>query len=232
METGFPLHLATMLIAALLYLVTAVVFLASFVRERSEITVAFLAFLISMAVSLALMGVGQYANEPVLIYLGVFAVFTGSCFMLKLPLSALPAPWRTPAFYGCLLLSWSLLTWMIATAAGRQLLPHLSLWYMIIVNGAVTGLYAIWIGLRSKIPWVKVKATGGGLGIASCCMASHLTSLAGASLVVSASLQFASPLLILAAIFSGRRLQRQAELNQAASQNDGGQPEGSPALPR
>jgi len=206
-----PLSIALTFTAALLYLISAVIFFVAAGRERNELTVAFLAFLSSMAIYLALLGMGQYTRAAILTYLGVFAVFTGSCVMLRLPLAALPQPLRNLLFSGSLLVSWSLLAWLMLTPIGRQLLLPVTGLYMVAINGGITGLYLLGVGLKSKTPWVKVKATGGGLGIASCCVAAHLAGVAGAPLLVSAFFQIFSPIIILLAIFSGRRIQRQSE---------------------
>lgn len=206
-----PQPLVAEMLAALLYLVSAVVFFVVSSREHNELSVAFFAFLASTAAALGLLGLGQYAQADLLTLLGTFAVFTGSCFMLKLPFTALPKSRRNPAFYGGLVVSWLLLAWMMVTPLGRTLLPAVTLLYLIGLNGAISGLYMVWIGLRSHTPWVSVKAIGGGLGVTASSLAAYLANVPAASGTAAMLLQLGSPIILLAAIFWGRRWQRRAE---------------------
>lgn len=194
--------------AAILYLVGMVVFLPIFAKERSDLTVAVLAFFASMAAGLSLLGSGDLLALPIFTYLGVFAIMTGSCFMLRLPFTALPRPLRPLAFYASLAISWLLLGWLIMTTSGRAMLLPATMAYMMIINGGITSGYLMTVGLRSRLPTVKVKATGGGLGIASCCIGSHAATIAGAPAIVAATFQLAAPLVLLAAFCASRAMQR------------------------
>lgn len=205
-----PLPLVIELLAALLYLAGAAVFFVVSSREHNALSDAFLAFLASTAAALGLVGLGQYAEADLLSLLGTFAVLTGSCFMLKLPLTALPKNLRNAAFFSCLVASWLILAWAMVTQVGRQLLPYVTLVYLIGVNGIVVGLTMIGIGLKSRMPWVKIKAIGGGVGVVTSSLAVYLANAPGTPRTLGMLLQFGSPVIILLAIVWGRRLQSRA----------------------
>lgn len=205
-----PSPLTLGLLTALLYLIAAVIFIITSRHKTSVMSVLVFSFLSSMGVSGAFRDLGDYTGATILTYLGVFAVFTGTCFMLQVPIARLPQPVRSQTLYGCLVASWLLLAWMMITPLGRELLPQITDWYIIIISGGGIGLYLLWIGLRSKTAWVRVKATGSGLGIVSCCIAAYVASALQAPLLVVSALRAAAPIIILVAIFLGRSLQHRA----------------------
>ncbi|MDO8560445.1 MAG: hypothetical protein Q7S23_05485 [bacterium] len=205
---NIPLADALAFVAAILYVVGTIVFLPTFTRERSELTAAVLAFFASMAAGLSLLGAADLLDVPILAYLGAFSIITGACVMLRLPFTVLPQPLRPLAFYVSLAVSWLLLSWLVGTPDGRNLLLPATMAYMMVINGGITGGYLFSIGLRSRLPSVRVKAIGSGAGIASCCIGAHLATIAGAPAVVAATFQLAAPLVLLTALFAGRAMQR------------------------
>ena len=89
-------------------------------------------------------------------------------------------------------------------------MPQFIMWYMIIANGFVVGFFIFFAGLRSKEKALKIKAMGGGMGIASCCIVSHIASISGA-IILSAIFQFLSPILLMLTLFAGHYYQKQLE---------------------
>ena len=207
---GIPLGIAIMWGAGALYALGAILFFNSFRKEmKNELMTALFAFLVSMALALLLMGTGEYSKNMIFGYLGTLSILIGSVFMLKFPLTMFPSVKKTLfrlVLAGVLLV----FIWMVVSTFGRQTMPQFIMWYMIVVNGFVAGFFIFFVGFRSKEKAARIKATGGGLGIASCCIASHIASIAGA-LLVSAVFQFMAPLILILSLLIGRYYQRQSE---------------------
>lgn len=205
---GIPLSIVIMWGAGMLYALSAISFLILFRQEiKNELMTALFSFLLSMAFALILMGAGEYLKNMIFGYLGTLAILIGSVFMLKFPLTFFSEVSRRTLFQ--LLLGGVLLifVWMVISEMGRQLMPQFIMWYMIIVSGIVVGFFIFFVGLRSKERAIKIKATGGGLGVASCCVVSHVASMSGA-ILLSAIFQFLAPILLILSLLAGRYYQR------------------------
>lgn len=205
---SIPLPIAIMWGAGTLYAFSALSFYIFFRQEiKNELMTALFAFLLSMAFALILMGVGEYSKNMVFGYLGTLAILIGSVFMLKFPLTVLPAVSRRTLFQLLLGGVLFIFVWMVISETGRQLMPQFIMWYMIVVNGIIVGFFIFFVGLRSKERAIKIKATGGGLGVASCCVISHVASMSGA-ILLSAIFQFLAPILLTLSLLAGRYYQR------------------------
>lgn len=206
-----PLQIAIMWTAGALYALASIMFLASFQEEiKNELMTALFAFLVSMAMALILMGTAEYSKNILYGYLGSLSILLGSVFMLKFPLTVFPTTQRKTLFQLILLGLLIAFIWMVVSTTGRQLMPQLIMWYMIVANGLIVGFFIFFVGLRSKERALKIKATGGGLGIASCCIISHVASMSGA-ILLSAIFQFLAPILLVLTLFTGRYYQRKLE---------------------
>ena len=207
---GIPLGITLMWGAGVFYAIGAIVFFASFRREfANELMIALFAFLVSMTLALLLMGVGEYWKNMWYGYLGTLAILVGSAFMLKFPFTIFSVRVRQMLFRLFLVTVMFLFIWMVLFDSGRTLMAQFVMWYMIFVNGLVVGFFVFFVGLRSKERWLKIKATGGGVGIMSCCIASHVASIAGAVLL-SAIFQFIAPVILVASVLLGKRIQRRS----------------------
>lgn len=208
---GIPLQIIIMWSAGTLYALAAISFLISFHKEMAnELMQALFAFLLSMALALNLMGTGEYSQNMIFGYLGTLSILVGSVFILKFPLTVFPASSRKTLFRFILLSVLVIFIWMVTSQTGRQLMPQFIMWYMIIANGLVAGFFIFFAGLRSKEKALKIKAMGGGMGIASCCIVSHIASISGA-IILSAIFQFLSPILLMLTLFVGHHYQKQLE---------------------
>ena len=208
---GIPLHIILMWSAGALYTLGAISFLIAFYKEiANELMQALFAFLLSMALALILMGTGEYSQNITFGYLGTLSILIGSVFMLKFPLTVFSASLRKTLFRFLLLSVLAIFIWMVISHTGRQLIPQFIMWYMIIANGLVAGFFIFFAGLRSKEKALKIKAMGGGMGIASCCIVSHIASISGA-IILSAIFQFLSPILLMLTLFVGHYYQKQLE---------------------
>ncbi|MEK7517319.1 MAG: hypothetical protein AAB583_02125 [Patescibacteria group bacterium] len=218
---GIPVGIAITWGAGVLYAAGSVLFLNSFWREmKNELMEALFAFLASMALALLLMGLGEYWNNMLFGYLGSLAILIGSAFMLKFPLTVFSEEKRGILFHLILTIVLVSFIWMVLWPLGREIMPMFIMWYMIVANGLVAGFFIFFAGLRSKERAIKIKATGGGLGVVSCCIVSHLASMSGA-ILLSAVFQFMAPFLLVASVFVGRHYQRQEEKshNEEAREN-------------
>lgn len=204
---GIPLSIALMWGAGIMYFIGAVLLWRPLRAEKGELMTALFAFLVSMTAALFLMGAGEYWKSISLGYLGTLAVMVGSVFMLKFPLTTLSQGMRTTAFRIIFIVVLFLFIGMLALPGGQKLMPNFVMWYMMLVNGVVVGFFIFFAGLIAKARWFKVKAVGGGAGIASCCVASHVASMFGV-LLLSAIFQFLAPLIIVLSIFVGRHYQK------------------------
>lgn len=208
--------------AGTFYLLGAVLFWRAFREDKGDLMTALFGFLVSMMAALFLMGAGEYRKVMLFGYLGAFAVLIGSAFMLKFPLAALPEKFRSTGFRIVFLAVLLLFAWMVVFPSGQKLMPQFIMWYMIVVNGVVVGFFIFFAGLVAKERWFKVKAIGGGAGIASCCVASHVASMAGVVLL-SAIFQFMAPLIIVISIFAGRYYQRKTHASLSTKKSDEGE---------
>jgi len=208
---GIPLGIAIMWVGGILYAAGAVLFFISFRREmENELIEALFSFLASMAFALLLMGSGEYLQNILFGYLGSLAVLIGSAFMLKFPLTVFPVTKRKILFRLILTIVLVSFIWMVLWPLGRKIMPMFIMSYMVVANGLIAGFFIFFAGLRSKEKAIKIKATGGGLGVASCCIVAHLASISGA-ILLSAVFQFMAPLLLIGSVFIGRHYQRQEE---------------------
>ncbi len=171
---GFPLGSLMMWMVSMIYAVVLILLLRPFQEDTSELMVAFLSFIASIMVANIFIGIGFFNKSSVFSFLGTFAIFTGSAFMLKFPFSAFPERYRKSLFYASLIVFCAILAWLMASQYGRSVMPRFSIWFMVVVNGFITGLYMIYIGWKATERWLRVKATGGGLSVAACCLASHI----------------------------------------------------------
>ena len=208
---GIPSGIAIMWGGGIIYAVGAILFLTYFSKEmQSELMEALFAFLVSMAAALLLMGTGEYLGNMLFGYLGSLAILMGSAFMLKFPLTVFPITNRKILFRIILTIVLVSFIFIVLLPLGGKIMPIFIMWDMIIINGLVAGFFIFFAGLRSKERAIKIKATGSGLGIASCCIVSHLASMSGA-ILLSAVFQFMAPLLLISSVFIGRQYQRQKE---------------------
>ncbi|MBI4128347.1 MAG: hypothetical protein HY459_04775 [Parcubacteria group bacterium] len=207
---GIPVNVFLLWLAALAYAIGVIFFLDSYRKERGELMIAFLAFVTSMAFANFFMGAGEYWQIPLFMQLGTLAIFVGSAFMLKFPLTALPPSLRRPLFWVSLILFLLFAAWLIVAPLGQRLAPQLSMWFMVVINGILVGGYLVWAGLKATERWKRMKAVGGGIGVATCCVASHGAAVFGA-VFLSAFLQVIAPFVMIGAILGGRYLQRRSQ---------------------
>ena len=102
----------------------------------------------------------------------------------------------------------ALFAWFITSPEREMELGNFTTWYDVFVNGVVVGLFMVFAGLRASEPWLKIKAIGGGAGVASCCIVSNVAAVSGA-IVASSFFQFLAPVIIIVSLILGRKNQRQ-----------------------
>ena len=212
---GLPMGVIIPMFIGIVYSIGAIVFVRVYLRDRGELMAAFLAFLISMATANIFMGLGMYTGNMIFMFLTMFAIFTGSAFLLKFPITVFPQQWRQPLFYIFLVIVLAVNVWMIVSPIPGDQMSEIAMIFMIIVNGIITGFFMIWTGIRAASKSVKIKAIGGGLGVSSCCLVSHVlfSTQVDIGLISSVFFQFIAPFLILGSVYAGRRVQNQSTTN-------------------
>lgn len=214
MILGLPVPVFWLWFSAVVYVIAILLFLPALRREKSELMVAFFAFLAGMAIFHVFLGAGFYWNQLLLIHLGALAALTGAAYTIKFPLTALAESKRKPLFYLTLLIGWSIIAWMLIFPHQTQTMLWLVLGYMIIVSGGIAGGYILWKGFKAKESWGKVKCIGGGAGLITCCLAADLLVIFAGVSVLGEFLMALAPVILILAIYLGRYLQKVSESSQ------------------
>lgn len=206
MFLGFPLEVVLIVTSGIFYFICGLVVWESYKKDRTELIGALLAFLFYQALAMLFMGLEMITMNMVYSILAGLSVMIGSIFMLKFPFSFLPKATRKIVFYLSIIIVLAVFIWFMLTPERKMMFMNFSIWYDIIINGIAVGVLALLFGLYTKEQAVKIKAVGGGAGIASCCVVANVATISGA-VILSSVFQFLAPVIILIAIFSGRRAQ-------------------------
>lgn len=207
MILGFPLPVFLMYAAAAFYFICAFVLWKPYRQERNELMGALLAFLTYQAFAMLFMGIAIQSGNMTYDILASFSVLVGSVFMLKFPYSMLTEKFRRILFYLTMILVLVIFGWFLLTPERQEKLMNFTIWYDVLVNGVLVGFFIFLFGIRTNERSVKVKALGGSVGVASCCVAGNVAMIMG-SLIVSSVFQFMAPVIIILSIITGRTLER------------------------
>ena len=208
MVFGFPLDIV-MFASALFYLVCAAIIWKPFREEKNELIGALFAFLVYQALAMFFMGMEMSTMKMIYANLSGLAILIGSAYMLKFPFARFSEGTRKMLFALSLLVVLSLFVWFVSSPSREMMFGHFAIWYDVVVNGIVVGFFMLFVGLRAKESWLRIKAIGGGTGVASCCVVANIAMLGGA-LAVSSVFQFSAPIIIIASIVAGRKKQNRA----------------------
>ncbi len=209
MFLGYPLEIVLMWASGIFYLICAAIIWKPFREEKNELLGALFAFLVYQAISMFFMGLGLHTMNMIYENIAALAILIGSAYMLKFPFSSFSSGTRKLIFGTSIIVVLGLFVWFVISPVREMSLVNFSIWYDVYVNGVVVGLFMIIVGLRSHISWLKIKALGGGSGVVSCCIVSNVAMVSGA-LAVASVFQFVAPIIIVTAIYAGRRKQQQA----------------------
>lgn len=201
MVMGFHLDVLLMLVSGIFYLICALVLIKAIRREKNELLNALFAFLLYQAFAMFFMGMEMHTMNMVYGNIASLAVFVGSAYMLKFPLSKLSMQTRRILFLLILVAALAVFAWFMQTPERQMSLMHFVLWYDLVANGIIVGGSIIFFGIKAAERSAKRKALGGGSGVVSCCIAANSAMLGGAMLT-SAVFQFLAPVLILLALKS------------------------------
>ena len=207
MFLGYPVEISVMVLAGIVYLVCAAIVWGPMRKERNELIGALFAFLVYQALSMILMSVGVETMNMSLENLSALAIFIGSVYMLRFPFSYFGAAMRRILFSLSLIGVFVIFAWFISSPEREMQLSHFITYYDIIVNGLVVGFFMFRAGIVAKNNWVRVKALGGGAGVASCCVVSNVASLGG-FFTLSSLFAFLAPVIIVFSLITGRRIQQ------------------------
>lgn len=209
---GLPSGVFLLWNSALWFLLASAFILKPLSETKDKMIQGFFAWLLGMGLLHAFLGAGFLWNVTVLLHIGIFFGFTGSAYLLRIPLRGLVPRYEKTIFYTVLLIGWSIVLWMI-------IWPHLHtvklmLWllfgYMILVAGILPGFYLVWMGIKAKSRALKVKGIGGGIGIITCCLlADLLVIFVFMSVAFWAEFFMAiAPVILIAAVLYGRSLEK------------------------
>lgn len=194
-------HLVNLLlmVSGVFYLVCALSIFKAWRRDKNELVGALFAFLCYQAVSMFFMGLEMQTMNILYSNIAALAIFVGSAYMLKFPLSKLAQKTRDTLFLVVLIVLLGLFVWFIQTPAREMQLMHFVLWYDLVVNGIVVGGSIILYGLRATERLFKRKAVGGGVGVMSCCVVATGAMIGGA-MVFGTIFSFLAPIIILSTL--------------------------------
>lgn len=194
-------HLVTLLLLAsgVFYLVCALSIFKAWRKDKNELVGALFAFLCYQAVSMFFMGVEMQTMNMMYSNIAALAVFVGSAYMLKFPLSRFSEKVRKGTFLVTMVILLGLFTWFIQTPAREMQLMSFVMWYDLVVNGILVGGSIIFFGIKSIEVATKRKAIGGGAGVVSCCVVATGAMIGGA-MIAGTIFSFLAPILILSTL--------------------------------
>ena len=207
---GMSLEVFLMYASGIFYVICAAVLWKPFREEKNELLGALFAFLVYQAISMVTMGYGMQHMNMFAENIASLAIIVGSVYMLKFPFSSFSQGVRSVSFTVSLIAALALYVWFMLTAERQMLLMTFAIWYDVFVNGVVVGCFMLYVGFRSSEQWLRIKALGGGTGVASCCIVSNVAMLGG-SVLISSTFQFLAPIIIVMAILVGRQKQKQTQ---------------------
>lgn len=204
---GLPGSVFFLWMSAIFFTITFLVFWKGYrgQGERDELTTAFTAFLLGMAIFHIILGAAELYKNEALILLAVLVAFIGSTYTLRFPLSTIKEPWRSWIFYSVFA---GTLLYMIAAVIYSYPIDSVVktvFWYMIIASGGVSGLYALKKGFEAKTQSVRIKCIGGGAGIITCCLVADLMVVFAGVTIIGEMLMSAAPVILLGSVIHGRR---------------------------
>ena len=205
---GLGFNAFLLLASGVFYVLCALFILKPLRQEKSELIGALFAFLVYQAVNMFFMGLEFQTMNIIYSNIAALAIFIGSVYMLKFPLSSFSQGIRKSFFLISMVVVLGLFLWFMQTEEKQMILMRFVVWYDVVVNGIIVGGFMIILALRTTERWLRMKAIGGGSGVLSCCIVSDLAMLSGA-MIVSAIFSFLAPVLILGSLMFARSRQKQ-----------------------
>lgn len=209
MVFGMMFEIFLMMAAGVFYLLCAAYVWKPMRQEKNELIGALFAFLIYQAISMFFMGLEMHTMNMVYSNIAGLAVFIGSAYMLKFPLSSLSERTRKTVFRVVLMMVVALFIWFIQTKEREMQLMHFTLWYDLVVNGLIVGGFIIFKAIGIANRWQKIKALGGGSGVVTCCVIANGAMITGA-MITSSIFGFLAPVIIISTLMYARKKQREA----------------------
>ena len=204
---GLPFEIAVMFGSGVFYLICAAIIWKPFRQEKNELIGALFAFLIYQALAMLFMGLEMKTHNMIYSNIGSLAVFLGSVYMLKFPFSSFSERTRKVLFMLSLLIVLGIFAYFVADPVREMGLMHFTILYDIYVNGIIVGYFMIVVGIRAIESWLKIKAVGGGAGVATCCIAANAAMIFG-QMTLFSIFAFLAPVIIVGSIIIGRKKQQ------------------------
>ncbi len=206
---GFDLVSFLMILSGIVYFICALFLWKPFREEKNELIGALFAFLTYQSVSMVFMGIEMHTMNLFYSNVASLAIFIGSVYMLKFPMSKLREGTRKILFPLILAAVITLFIWFMQNEARQMQLMHFTLWYDLVINGIIAGGSILLLGFMTSEKWLRLKAIGGGSGVVSCCIVANTTMLTGAMLT-SSVFAFLAPVLILGSLSLAKKQQKTA----------------------
>ena len=203
---GFSFGIFLMILSGIVYFISAIVVWNKYRKEKNELVGALLAFLLYQSLSMVFMGVEMHTMNIMYSNIAALAVFIGSCYMLKFPLSSLSRGARNSFFFLSLIIVLSVFSWFMLTEERQMALMIFTLWYDLVINGIIVGGFMLLLAFRTTEGALKIKAYGGSTGVLSCCVVANTAMISG-SIVTGALFGFIAPVIILSTLFFGYKSQ-------------------------
>lgn len=215
---GLPTAVFWLWFSAIVYGIALISIWKPLRQEKSELMYAFFAFLVGMAWLHIFVGAGVYWKQMLLSHIGFFGGLTGAAYTLKFPLSVLSESKRKLLFYFALISAWLIIAWMLIFSHKGSTMIWVGYLYMIFTAGTVSGFYIVWRGIKAKEIGAKIKGSGGGIGLITCCLLADVlvlyTLLFGVKLLVVSGhfFMWLAPIILIAAVFYGRYFKKKRNI--------------------
>lgn len=196
--------------SGIVFFIMTMIFLAGpFQRERNELMYGILGFLAGMTWFHIFLALGMYFENGLLNVIAAFGAMTGSAFLLQFPLTSFAnQQLRKNIFYGALVSAWFITILLLLFAHDPKTPMIVGSIYMIIVSGAIGGVYFVWKGLTFKQSGYKIKCIGGGCSIIFCCLFTHLIVLTIGMTVLAKFFMILTPISVVLAVVLGHELEK------------------------
>lgn len=216
MILGLPTIVFWIWFSAIVYLIAIILFLPALRREKSELAIAFFAFLVGMAWFHIFLGAGIYLGEMLLTHLGFLGGLIGAGYTLRFPLTALAESARRPLLYLAILLALVIVGWMLVFPHQILTMLWVGFLYMITTAGIPAGGYMIWKGFQIEDIGVRIKTIGVGAGLTTCFLVADALALyiivTGLNLVwLGEFFMWLASVISIVALYLGKALQKGAK---------------------
>lgn len=217
MAFGLPLPVILLWTSAFFFILGLLLTLKPFLRERTILMTSFFVYLLGMALMHIFLGGALLVSgltAKIFIIISFFSAVTASAYVSRFTLYTQFPDYEKKGFFALLAIGWLIILYSLFLPF-KEIISGITLYlvfgYMIIVAGIFTGLYMVWVSLRQKEYYLRIKGFFGGLGISTCCLLADVLALIYGVSIIAESFMILSPILIVFGIFYGRLLEKRSK---------------------